>query len=229
MGESLLEDYNYSNTTKMDEILTERQSNFIDYKLTKSDITCLDVGSGSGRFSLPLYLKGVDIFAVDHSLISLIKLHEKEKNIPAIMSDAQKLPFKDSFFDVIIGIQLIHYLNPDLFLSECIRILKDGGYLLLTLGNRRSYKGFYQKLNSKLMRKTHHTTFYRLSYGEIKEKLIKNGFYLECSHGFNWLPVKGNSNSNLLSYFMYLERLFRLHRLPSISPWIFIIAKKVKH
>ena len=51
--------------------------------------------------------------------------------------DAQILPFKDHCFDVIILYEAIYYLlQPDLFLKECLRLLRNDGVLLLCCANQ---------------------------------------------------------------------------------------------
>lgn len=52
----------------------------------------------------------------------------------------EKLPYRKNFFDVVIAQEVIEHLqSPDLFLSECRRILKPGGYLLVTTPNILSW------------------------------------------------------------------------------------------
>ena len=48
-----------------------------------------------------------------------------------MQANAQKLPFKDSSFDVVINVESSHrYAQVDLFINEVYRVLKEGGYFL---------------------------------------------------------------------------------------------------
>jgi len=55
-----------------------------------------------------------------------------------IQHDLNKFPwpFKDNEFDTIVALELILYIkNIDMFLSECKRILKSDGILILSTPN----------------------------------------------------------------------------------------------
>ena len=85
----------------------------------------LDVGGGSGRFSIPLFKTGADIVCLDYNLTALSILQKKESSIPLIRGDGQKLPFRDSTFDAVLVIEAIEYMaDKDLFIKECHRVLK---------------------------------------------------------------------------------------------------------
>lgn len=51
--------------------------------------------------------------------------------------DAQQMPFEDGSKDVIILFEAIYYLpHPDRFISECVRVLRGDGLVLLTSANK---------------------------------------------------------------------------------------------
>ena len=53
-----------------------------------------------------------------------------------VMGDAQHLPFRDACLDGVVASHVIEHLeSPSLFLKECWRVLKRGGYLDLSLPN----------------------------------------------------------------------------------------------
>lgn len=56
----------------------------------------------------------------------------------------KKLPFKTGFFDMVSANQIIeHLINTDLFLAESYRVLKKGGYLLLSTENLSSWHNIF--------------------------------------------------------------------------------------
>jgi hypothetical protein len=59
----------------------------------------------------------------------------------------------------------------------------------------------------------------------IKE-IRKHGFTIQKVWGFNWLPAVRNSNSKLIPLYSFIETFLKLEPVPSISPWLFIVAKK---
>lgn len=61
-------------------------------------------------------------------------LNYSPKYSPDIIGDAHNLPFSESSYDFIICSELFEHLNnPQQVLSECYRILKPGGQLLITV------------------------------------------------------------------------------------------------
>lgn len=96
----------------------------------------LDVGCGTGEMlkllnyiNPQMELTGIDISA---------KMLEKAKfklngKACLILGDAEKLPFKDNSFDVVIcNDSFHHYPSPISVLCEFYRVLKPGGFLLIS-------------------------------------------------------------------------------------------------
>jgi ubiquinone/menaquinone biosynthesis C-methylase UbiE len=117
---------------------------------------CLEVGAGTGKISQELRKKGCDVVASDIS--SKMVKRMKDKKIKAVVSDAQKLPFKDGKFDTIVASELIYYLDaPKKFISEAHRLLKNDGQLVISCANNDvalwgDYaRKFMRKLGAKSM------------------------------------------------------------------------------
>jgi ubiquinone/menaquinone biosynthesis C-methylase UbiE len=94
----------------------------------------LDVGCGTGNLASQLLdLMNIDVIGVD---ISLPMLHvAREKSLEVLCTDAasNRLPFRDSCFDIITATYVIHQIsNLELLFSECHRVLRDGALVLLT-------------------------------------------------------------------------------------------------
>ena len=50
----------------------------------------------------------------------------------SFFADAEKLPFDDNTFDIIVcNASFHHYIHPDIVLKEIQRVLKDNGKLLI--------------------------------------------------------------------------------------------------
>jgi len=97
----------------------------------------LDVACGTGRF---FHLYGNrKIYGID---ISKDQLDEaKRKNPKAILkvADAEKLPFKDGFFDVVITSQFIEHIPQyKKVIKEMKRVCKPGGNLIIDFPNKLS-------------------------------------------------------------------------------------------
>jgi ubiquinone/menaquinone biosynthesis C-methylase UbiE len=214
-------------STRMGEYTTKKELGYIKRMIGLPPLSCLDVGAGSGRYSVPLYSNGFEISALDYDIIPLKKLINQGIKFPLLQSDAQYLPFKDKSFNRVLAIEVVDYLDPDIFLKECSRVLKQEGLLIFSISNNHSYKGFIRPYIKKLTRKKLYTEFYRFSYNTFKNKLLANGFIVENCTGLNWLPAGRASNSRFLPMLSSIEDILNLKNFPRFSPWVLFTAKKI--
>src|SRR5258705_401338 len=96
----------------------------------------LDVGCGSGWFSLGAARRGARVTSLD---IALQLLHETGRKVQTgrVNGDACALPFADATFDLVISSECIeHTLDPRGALREIHRVTRPGGRLLVTVPNQ---------------------------------------------------------------------------------------------
>lgn len=95
--------------------------------------------------------------------------------------DAQAMPFADQSLDVVILFEAIYYLpSADRFAAECRRVLRPGGYLLVTTANKDLYD-----FNPS----PHSHSYYGVV--ELNALFSKHGFSdIKC---FGYFPVSRNS------------------------------------
>ncbi|MBA7478706.1 2-methoxy-6-polyprenyl-1,4-benzoquinol methylase [subsurface metagenome] len=68
--------------------------------------------------------------------------YKDREDITVMQADAQDLPFDDNSFDVVMLYEAIYYLpEPEKFVNEAKRILKDGGVLIVCTVNKE-WSGF---------------------------------------------------------------------------------------
>ena len=97
----------------------------------------LEVGSGRGggssyinRYMRPTKITGLDIAS---NAVRWAKEQHTGSNIDFVQGNAEKLPFPDGSFDVVINVESCHaYGSVDRFLSEVKRVLRPGGIFLCT-------------------------------------------------------------------------------------------------
>ena len=112
----------------------------------------LDLGCGSGRHLVYLAKRGFDAYGIDIARhgIKIARDWLKKERLKANLEIGdiyKKLPYKDNFFDAIIGIKTLHHEkieNIRKLIKEVKRILKPGGLIFIT-GHRKPPK----KENSK--------------------------------------------------------------------------------
>lgn len=88
----------------------------------------VDIGGGTGNYSLALRHEGWRPIVLDQSAAML--LHAAGKGLSVVRGDALALPFIDSTFDVTILIAMLHHTgNSARALAEARRVLRPGGRL----------------------------------------------------------------------------------------------------
>lgn len=95
-------------------------------------LTILDLGCGKGQVSRFISREN-EVYGLDISAIALKDALYFSDGVVA--GDAQRIPFKDNMFDLVLFIESIYYFDePSVVLKEIGRVLKPKGYLLLECG-----------------------------------------------------------------------------------------------
>lgn len=118
----------YDNTTqwrKDDEILESLQTASIP-----DPSRVLDIGTGTGLASEWYTKKGHLVAGIDISPKMLQKASDRLNFV--LLGNGTKLPFIDDYFNLIIIRQCLHYVNTKLLLSEANRVLKKGGFIVVS-------------------------------------------------------------------------------------------------
>jgi len=106
-----------------------------EYVPLKEHDRILDIGCGNGRFLKMITAKAkakVEAFGVDVSEEMIKAAREENRAISFCVSEADKTPFEDSFFDVLtVCCAFHHFVDPEAFLREAHRILKPQGKIYI--------------------------------------------------------------------------------------------------
>lgn len=78
--------------------------------LTGPSARVLDVGTGTGRISIPLLERGLDLIGCDLSSKMLLRLREKFPTARLAQADASELPFHDAAFDAVLTAHVLHLI-----------------------------------------------------------------------------------------------------------------------
>ncbi|MGN7471552.1 class I SAM-dependent methyltransferase [Brevibacillus sp. SAFN-007a] len=106
----------------------------------------VDLGCGTGIFTIWLAKQGLDVTGIDLSSEMLAKAQEKAQRedlaIHWIQADMNRLPFDRETFDLVIGNIVLEFVeNPEKVVAEALRVLKKDGRLVIGLINKESYWG----------------------------------------------------------------------------------------
>ncbi len=105
-------------------------------KLIKPNTIVLDAACGCGYGTEMLSRKVALAIGVDRNTdtISLCKeRYKKNGNIDFLVADVGEIPFDDSYFDSVVGMEMIEHIeHPERFVSEAHRVLNHNGSLLIS-------------------------------------------------------------------------------------------------
>lgn len=101
----------------------------------KKEICILDIGAGTGRYSIPLAEEGYEVSAVEPVRHNLGRLKAKTDLVKAYQGNALKLKrFADETFDLVLLFGPLYHLHREgdklKALGEAKRVLKQEGVLL---------------------------------------------------------------------------------------------------
>ena len=106
-----------------------------DVNLKGKDILEVGSGRGGGASFITRYHEPSSYVGLDFSK-KLIRFCDKNHSLPGlsfVYGNAENLPLDDMSFDAIVNIESSRdYGNMDKFLSEAYRVLRPGGFLLLS-------------------------------------------------------------------------------------------------
>ena len=111
----------------------------------KGDLV-LDVGCGTGRFSLLFKRRGCKVVGLDFSEEMLTFSKDRElTNI--VRGDALHLPFHENSFRIVIAVTVLEFLkDPELALKEMVRVTCRGGKVVIGVLNKWSLWALRTKL-----------------------------------------------------------------------------------
>nr|WP_201763925.1 class I SAM-dependent methyltransferase [Archaeoglobus sulfaticallidus] len=118
----------------------------------------LDVGCGTGFVSLILAELGHEVVGIDLSEGMLSKAREKAEekghNILFKIDDAENLAFEDNTFDAVIERHVLWTLpNPEKAIKEWVRVLRQGGKLILIESENKEEKTANHHYSEEIARK----------------------------------------------------------------------------
>lgn len=101
------------------------------------DVLEVACGSGIGLGLLAKYANRVDGGDIDQKNIAIASTLYKDGAINVRKMDAHSLPFSDGSLDAVLLFEAIYYLeNPDVFVKEACRVLRQYGLLIICTVNK---------------------------------------------------------------------------------------------
>jgi SAM-dependent methyltransferase len=137
----------------------------------------VEIACGSGQGLGLLAGNATQLFAADYSAENLETVQRTYGDkVPLIQLDAQRLPFRDQSFDVVVLLEALYFLpSAESFVREAARVLRPKGRLLLSVINKDNWD--FQE-----------NPLYPRTFGapELAGLLTSHGFHVQC---FGALPM----------------------------------------
>jgi len=200
----------------------------------------LDVGSGRGHLSVALAKLGWSVALVDveeklSAKDTKIMCQKYQMNPKICDLSCDLIPFEDNLFDLIIFTEVIEHLpcNPVNVMKEILRVLKQGGHLILTTPNQNnlftkckciSGESIYAAIELFFMDDMKYAIHWR-------EYTMDELIYLLDRVGFNIIE-KGYFNSKTAKSGLFREVARKIvsfvqFLIPSISQFLYVDAVKI--
>jgi len=190
--------------------------------LKEKEISVLEVGSGTGRFTIELAKLGLNVTACDISAPMLKKVKEKllnlnlERYATLVNGDIYNLPFEDNSFDYVVCMRVLNQLrkkqNKNEALKELCRVCKPNGTILFDFINSHSLSTFAQSGTKSGL----------ISIGEMK-KFVNNISGIRIRNISGRLILSQTLLEKSPKYFLkFIERIDH-----SLCKWFFKYATRV--
>lgn len=190
----------------------------------------IDVGAGTGRFTIPLIQKNAKVVACDASSEMLNVLHEKlrSENLQILVGDAHKLEFPDGTFDCAMSFRmLMHVLDWKQALGELCRVSKD--WVVFDFPPRRGFLFFAPVWHRFCaLFKSNVQAYHTLPISQVRTELARWGFELVSRDSGFFLPVVVHRTVGSASFTRLSERFFGAIGLTRLagSPVTFFARRK---
>ncbi|MBI3601430.1 MAG: class I SAM-dependent methyltransferase [Candidatus Omnitrophica bacterium] len=127
----------------------------------------IELGCGTGRFLASLQTSADLIVGIDAFENSIQAAASRQKNAIFLHADVCAVPIEDETFDMAVSMDVLEHVESRLFLCEAKRLIRQGGWLLLSVPS-----GLF--LWSQADEKAGHRCRYTLKM--ISEELETNGW-----------------------------------------------------
>jgi len=209
----------------------------LNFLKSKNLSSLLDCGCGYGGLTIYVanYLGIREVYGIDIDDERLSISRQKGITTYKVDLNSERFPVSDERFDLITSFgALEHLIFVDNFFSESFRVLRKGGYLLISMPNLGSYINRiallfgFQPRDVEISRRVSKQGFlpgYGGEYiGHIHSATLRAIKQVINGYGFNIIKIEGSRAPHVKSWLIkFLDVLFSR---PSLSRRFIILAQK---
>jgi len=146
--DAFAKDYDEWYESKLGSFVDAVEKNLIEeLAQPKPNEKVLDMGSGTGTYSLWLARMGLEVTALDQS-VEMLKVAQNKARLQEgspinfLQGNAEEIPFDENTFDLVVSVTAVEFMDePKEALLEAMRVLKPGGRLVIGLLTKNSSWG----------------------------------------------------------------------------------------
>jgi SAM-dependent methyltransferase len=185
----------YNTTRQADPFLVSRLLHFLE---PTADKLYLDIGCGTGNYTIALADKGLNFCGIEPSekMLNVAKLRNQKINW--LLGSAELIPLNDNSFDGCIATLTIHHwTNIKQSLKEINRILKYNGKIVFFTSTPQQMKGYW--LNHYFPKMLQSSITQMPSLDIIKDAATNSGFEITTTE-------KYSIKDDLQDFFLYIGK-----------------------
>ena len=131
----------YNRTRKADKYISDRLAYHLNLEKEKQ---YLDLGCGTGNYTIDLFKKGIRIMGIDPSEAMILNAKSKSSQIDWIIGTAEKTGLKDDSIDgIICCLTIHHWTDLNIAFRETNRILRKSGRLVIFTSTPEQMDGYW--------------------------------------------------------------------------------------
>jgi ubiquinone/menaquinone biosynthesis C-methylase UbiE len=149
----------------------------------------IDLGCGTGIYSIWLAEKGLSVTGVDLSKemlkVAIEKSHDKNLCIDYKQADLHHLPYEDHTFDLAVCNIVLEFADsPELVIAEGLRVLKTGGRLVVGMIGKdsdwaRTYQARAKQKKDSVFAQAHFFSSKEINHlSRIEPSILRFGLYI---------------------------------------------------
>ena len=162
-------------------------------------LSFIDIGCGGGLLCEPFARSGGNVAGLDadKQAISVAKHHAKEQGLDIIYENkaVEELVNTNKTYDVVSALEIIEHVdNPDVFLKNCLKLVKPNGLIFISTLNKTPSSFLFGKIAAEYIlnfvpQGTHDWQKF-IKPSEIQRLLSKNQFSIKSIKGIKYNILK---------------------------------------
>lgn len=198
------------------------------FELFKPKELVLDIGCGTGNYTLELANQGVNAVGIDSSfdmaVFAKMKAERNGLKTSFVVGNVEAMPFKNDVFDGALSITTLCFVsNTEMTVDEIKRVVKPEGDLVLGELNRLSYWAVLRRIKALFKKSSYRrASFFSLQKlkGLLEEVELKNLKWSSCLY---FPPV---NLSWILKRYRFFERIGKI-MFPKGGAFVVVIGVKL--